>query len=78
MANWNGYRASRAAGGGALNGYYAPKRTQVWGIGMRVNVGFLKNLLITSHEPRSNIYSLVNEATGARYQFEPHLGLSRV
>lgn len=76
MANWNGYRASRAAGGGALNGYYTPKAKQAWAIGMRVSVGFLKDLLVTNKI--DGVWKLVNEKTGARYEFQPHIGISRV
>lgn len=73
---WNGYRASKVAGGGLYNGYVTPKAKQPWAIGMRVNVGFLKGLLITNKV--DGIWKLVNETTGARYEFQPHLGISRV
>jgi len=73
MANWNGYRASRSAGGGANNGYVAPKAKQVWAVGETVNVGFLKGLLIVAKE--GNIFRL-KASTGRSYTFEPHVGLS--
>jgi hypothetical protein len=75
---FQGYRTSRAGCGGALNGYRAPKAQQAWAIGMRVNVGFLKDLLVTGHKPGENLFTLVNDRSGARYEFQPHLGISRI
>ena len=59
---------SRAALGGLQNGYSTPRRTQAWAIGARVNVGFLKDLLVTDHVPGLHTYRLVNERTGTRYR----------
>jgi hypothetical protein len=72
---WNGYRAGRSAGGGALNGYVAPKAKQEWAIGNAVSVGFVKNLLVVSKN--GAFYALLQVGTGRWYAFQPHLGLFR-
>lgn len=73
MTKFNGYRASRAAGGGLYNGYSTPKAKQDWSVGSVVNVGFLKGLTVLAKE--NGIYSLKQTATGKNYTFEPHVGL---
>lgn len=73
---WNGYRTSKIGGGGALNGYVAPKAKQEWTVGAVVSVGFVKGLRVSSKV--NGVFRLVQDATGRAYEFEPHLGLSRV
>lgn len=73
---WNGYRTSKMAGGGALNGYVAPKAKQEWTIGAEVSVGFVKGLKVLAKV--NGIFELVQQSTGRRYEFAPHLGLARV
>lgn len=79
---WNGYRAGRAAGGGALNGHFAPKAKQAWVIGNTISVGFVKGLLVvariaTPGDGRPDCWALLQIGTGRWYQFQPHLGLTR-
>lgn len=76
MANWNGYRASKAAGGGLYNGYATPKAKQEWTIGSIVNVGFIRDLMVMSKE--GGVYKLSNIANGRKYEFEPHIGITRI
>lgn len=70
---WNGYRASRTAGGGALNGYYAPKAKQEWIPGQTVKVGFLTLEVV---EKVGADWRLWNPVNGKKYAFTPHLGLN--
>lgn len=72
QATWNGYRASRAACGGALNGYYAPKAKQEWTPGETVKVGFLTLEVV---EKVGADWRLWNPANGKKYAFVPHMGL---
>lgn len=58
------------------------KVTQSFTVGSFVNVGFLKNLLVSEIKPTPgdfapDAYILVS-AKGARYEFVPHKGISRV
>jgi hypothetical protein len=76
-ANWNGSRATRAACGGALNGYHAPKRKQEWAEGETVKVGFLMlEVVAWVEEDGRKVCRLWNPTNGKRYVFTPHLGLS--
>ena len=54
---------------------------QDWQIGSRVNVGFLKNLLVTKIDPiydgLPDIYTLI-DGKGRMYQFTPHNGIERI
>ena len=54
---------------------------QDWQIGSRVNVGFLKNLLVTKidaiYDGLPDIYTLESN-TGKLYQFTPHNGIERI
>ena len=54
---------------------------QNWQIGSRVNVGFLKNLLVTKIDAiyygLPDIYTL-ESANGTRYEFTPHNGIERI
>lgn len=68
-----GYRASRAACGGGLNGYYAPKAKQDWSDGETVRVGFLTLEVVAKV---GSDYRLWNPKSGKKYVFTPHLGLS--
>lgn len=70
---WNGYRTSRVGGGGTLNGYRAPKRTQDWSDGETVKVGFLTLEVI---EKVGSDFRLWNPKNGKKYTFTPHLGLN--
>lgn len=70
---FNGYRVSRAGGGGALNGYYAPRRKQDWSAGEAVKVGFLTLEVVAKVGPD---YRLWNPTNGKKYTFTPHMGLS--
>lgn len=74
MTTWNGYRAPRVAGGGALNGYKTPKATQVWAEGDVVNVGFVKGLEVVAKI--NGDYRLWNPTSGKKYTFTPHMGLN--
>lgn len=74
QTSWTGYRASRAACGGALNGYYAPKAKQEWTPGDVVNVGFVKGLEVV--EKVGSDFRLWNPANGKKYVFTPHMGLN--
>lgn len=61
---------------------YHRKAKQVWAIGARVNVGFLRDLLIVAKIPTPGDYQpdqweLVADS-GARYLFTPHLGIERI
>lgn len=76
MANFNGYRASKAAGGGLYNGYSTPKAKQDWSIGSTVNVGFLRGLIVLAKE--AGVYRLKQNSTGKNYTFQPHVGLMGV
>ena len=53
---------------------------QSWQIGDRVNVGFMKNLLVTKIDSivdgLPDIYTLESN-TGKLYQFTPHNGIER-
>lgn len=75
MTTFNGYRASKLAGGGLQNGYHTPRAKQEWSIGAMVNVGFVKNLMVLSKD--GAVWTLKQIATGRDYTFEPHLGLTR-
>ena len=54
---------------------------QNWEIGSRVNVGFLKDLLVTKIDPiydgLPDIYTLESN-DGKLYQFTPHNGIERI
>ena len=54
---------------------------QSWQVGDRVNVGFMKNLLVTKIDSivdgLPDIYSLESN-TGKLYQFTPHNGIERI
>ena len=54
---------------------------QSWHIGDRVNVGFMKNLLVTKLDAivdgLQDIYTL-EANTGKLYQFTPHNGIERI
>jgi len=56
---------------------------QVWEIGSRVNVGFLKNLIVigfqlTPGDYLPDRYTLTDETGAKRYEFTPHNGISRI
>ena len=55
---------------------------QSWHIGDRVNVGFMKNLLVTQIaailDGLPDIYTLENTNNGKLYQFTPHNGIERI
>ena len=55
---------------------------QSWRIGDRVNVGFMKNLLVTQidaiYDGLPDIYTLENTNNGKLYQFTPHNGIERI
>ena len=55
---------------------------QNWQIGDRVNVGFMKNLLVTKieaiYDGLPDIYTLENTNNGNLYEFTPHNGIARV
>ena len=55
---------------------------QSWRIGDRVNVGFMKNLLVTQIDAildgLPDIYTLENTNNGKLYQFTPHNGIERI
>jgi hypothetical protein len=77
------YRGGRVGGGGLYNGYAAPRAKQHWEVGQVVNVGFIKGLVVkarvlTSGDGRPDIWALWQPSTNRFYQFQPHLGLSRV
>lgn len=78
---WQGHRVGRVAGGGLYNGYRAPpkSKTNDWTLGGLVDVGFCKGLEVVGMPTGSGMpYLLWNPRSGARYEFLPHLGLSRV
>lgn len=75
-SNWNGYRAPKAACGGASNGYFAPKAKQEWSIGSMVKIGFVRDLLVMAKN--NGVYSLHHIASGRKYEFTPHVGLVRI
>ena len=77
------YRVGRAGCGGAYNGHTAPRAKQRWEVGQIVNVGFIKGLVVKARVPtpgdgRPDIWALWQPSTNRFYQFQPHLGLSRV
>jgi hypothetical protein len=77
------YRAPRVAGGGLYNGHATPSSKQRWEIEQIVNVGFVKGLVVkarvaTPGDGRPDIWALWQPSTNRFYQFQPHLGLSRV
>lgn len=72
---WNGYRASKAAGGGLQNGYSTPTAKQDWQIGEVVNVGFVKGLEVI--RKNGAIFVLWQAATNRFYSFQPHMGICR-
>ena len=55
---------------------------QSWQIGDRVNVGFMKNLLVTKIDAivdgLPDIYTLKNTNNNKLYQFTPHNGIERI
>ena len=55
---------------------------QSWHIGDRVNVGFMKNLLVTKIDAivdgLPDIYTLKNTNNNKLYQFTPHNGIERI
>ena len=77
------YRAPRVAGGGLYNGHAAPRAKQRWEVDQVVNVGFIKGLVVkarvlTPGDGRPDIWALWQPSTNCFYQFQPHLGLTRV
>lgn len=77
------YRIGRVGGGGLYNGYAAPRAKQRWEAGQVVNVGFIKGLVVkarvlTPGDGRPDIWALWQPSTNRFYQFQPHLGLTRV
>lgn len=76
------YRVPRV-GGGLYNGYGSPRAKQRWEVGQVVNVGFVRGLVVkarvlTPGDGRPDIWALWQPSTNRFYQFQPHLGLSRV
>jgi hypothetical protein len=56
------------------------KSKQEWVVGQRVNVGFMKNLLVlaataTPGDFRPDTYDLLDERNGRCYTFTPHYGI---
>ena len=55
---------------------------QSWQIGDRVNVGFMKDLLVTKIDAivdgLADIYTLKNTNNNKLYQFTPHNGIERI
>ena len=77
------YRIGRAGCGGLYNGYATPRAKQRWEVGQVVSVGFVKGLVVkarvaTPGDGRPDIWALWQPSTNRFYQFQPHLGLSRV
>jgi len=77
------YRVGRVGGGGLYNGYARPRAKQRWEIGHVVNVGFVRGLVVkarvlTPGDGRPDAWALWQPSTNRFYQFQPHLGLSRV
>ena len=77
------YRVGRAGCGGLYNGYVTPRAKQRWEVDQVVNVGFVKGLVVkarvaTPGDGRPDIWALWQPSTNRFYQFQPHLGLSRV
>lgn len=77
------YRVPRVGGGGLYNGHAAPRAKQSWEVGQVVNVGFIKGLVVkarveTPGDGRPDIWALWQPSSNRFYQFQPHLGLSRV
>jgi hypothetical protein len=77
------YRVPRVAGGGLYNGYSTPRAKQRWEVGQVVNVGFVKGLVVkarvaTPGDGRPDVWVLWQPSTNRFYQFQPHLGLTRV
>jgi len=77
------YRVGRVGGGGLYNGYATPRAKQRWEVGQVVNVSFVKGLVVkarvaTPGDCRPDIWALWQPSTNRFYQFQPHLGLSRV
>ena len=77
------YRAPRAAGGGLYNSHATPRAKQRWAVDQIVNVGFIKGLVVkarvlTPGDGRPDIWALWQPSANRFYQFQPHLGLSRV
>lgn len=77
------YRMPRVGGGGLYNGHSAPRAKQRWEVDQVVNVGFIKGLVVkarvlTPGDGRPDIWALWQPSTNRFYQFQPHLGLTRV
>lgn len=77
------YRVPRIGGGGLYNGHGSPRAKQRWEVGQVVNVGFVRGLVVkarvlTPGDGRPDIWALWQPSTNRFYQFQPHLGLSRV
>ncbi len=55
---------------------------QNWTIGQRVNVGFVRNLLVVAIVPTPGNYApdeyVLRADNGREYRFTPHLGLERI
>jgi hypothetical protein len=54
---------------------------QNWGIGNTVKVGFMSLKILDckkEYDYLPDIYILVNEKTGDKYEFIPHNGLSKI
>ncbi len=77
MSTFIGYRAPKVAGGGLYNGYSTPRAKQRWEVGQVVNVGFIKGLVVKGRNSDGS-YALWQPSTNRRYEFTPHLGISRV
>lgn len=58
------------------------KTTQDFRVGSLVNVGFIKNLLVSEIVPTPGDYApdayILVASNGRRYEFVPHKGLSRI
>lgn len=58
------------------------KTNQVWEVGQKVNIGFMKGLTVVKKVPTPgdyapDTYELVS-AKGVRYEFVPYCGLNRI
>lgn len=77
------YRVGRTSSGGLYNGHSNPRAKQRWAVDQIVNVGFIKGLVVkarvlTPGDGRPDIWALWQASTNRFYQFQPHLGLTRV
>lgn len=64
-----------------FNRFHA-KAKQVWTIGSKVNIGFMKGLTVLEKVPTPGDYRpdqyILEAANGNRYEFTPHFGLARI